>query len=131
MVPTEGAGVPATWHWDNVSISGAVKIGIIDGNRDDVSANTPRVMLDRPAPRGACLRFVGIGRPIDVRFDGRSWRRAAVQEHLTSALQFNEFGSYMMPLPYGTKSVTFRGQPWAGRGWRVKDASIFAHGGLC
>jgi hypothetical protein len=90
--------VPATWNWDNVRMCRAVKFGIIDGNRDDVSANT-RGLYSTAGAEGACLRFVGIGRPIDVRFNGRSWRRAALPEHLTSEVQFNEFGSYMMPLP--------------------------------
>jgi hypothetical protein len=127
----DGAGVPATWHWDNLSISRSVGFTIIDGNRDDVSARTPKVVFDRRAPGSACLRFVGIGRPIDVRFNGGRWRRAALQGTLTSQLQFNEFGSFMMPVPKGTRAVIFRGTRWAGRGWRVKDVSIFARGGRC
>jgi hypothetical protein len=127
----EGAGVPATWHWDNLSISRSVRFGIIDGNRDDVSRSRPRVSFDRAAPRRACLRFVAIGRPIDVRFNGGPWRRAALQEHLSSELISNEFGSYMMPIPRGTRFVRFRGDQWFGRPWRVKDVSIFAGGGRC
>jgi hypothetical protein len=130
--PTKASnGRAATWHWDTVSIRPAKKFRIIDGNRDDVSAERPRIVFDRPAPRRACLRFVGIGRPIDVRFPGRGWQRATLQAHIPDELASENFASFVMPIPAGTQAVRFRGGDWYGRDWRVKDVSIFAGGGRC
>lgn len=127
--PTKsGAGEPATWHWDNVTIDPAVPFKMIDGNTDVLAPEERRkVTFDRPAPKRACMRFAGIGRPIRVSFDGgRSWKRATLQNHDPDLVEEELFASYSMPIPRGVSTVRFRGSDWYGRDWRVRDPSIFA-----
>jgi hypothetical protein len=116
---------PNTWHWDNVLIEPAVPFTIIRAPLRQVGETSEAVTFDRPAPAEAHLRFAGIGQELEVSFDGgRSWTAAALQAQESYAEE--HFRSYWMPVPAGTTTVHFRGQPWWGGPWRVRDISVWA-----
>jgi hypothetical protein len=117
---------PNTWHWDNVSIEPAVPFTLLRADRRYVDQGTAAsVTFAAPAPANAHLRFAGIGSNVEVTFDnGATWQPAQIQVLRRSADE--HFKSYWMPVPAGTTAVTFRGAPWWGAGWHVRDISIWA-----
>ena len=91
---------PNTWHWDNVRIEPAVPFTILRADRRYVDATSPpSVTLPAPAPPGAHLRFGGVGRALDVSFDGgATWQPAQLQaQQETNGT--NAFQSFWTPIP--------------------------------
>lgn len=123
--PPADACEPNTWHWDNLVIDPAVPFTIIGSAIRAASAATPEVSLLAPAPEEAHLRFAGIGRPIELRFDGGAWQPAQLQ---TTGRETKEehFASYWHPLPPGTRTVEFRGADWWGGPWLVRDVTAWS-----
>jgi hypothetical protein len=117
---------PNTWHWDNVSIEPAVPFTLLRADRRYVDESTAAtVNFAAPAPANAHLRFAGIGNNLEVTFDhGVTWQPAQMQSLRRAADE--HFKSYWMPVPAGTTAVAFRGDPWWGAGWHVRDMSIWA-----
>lgn len=117
---------PNTWHWDNIEIAPAIPFTIYRADRRYVDAETaPGVTFAAPAPSNAHLRFAGIGKNLEVSFDGGvSWQPAQVQAQSRS--QEDHFKSHWMPVPAGVTEVQFRGEPWYGGGWHVRDISIWS-----
>lgn len=91
----DGAGVPATWHWDGVEISPAVPYTMIHDQARAYEGGT--VTFDSPAPANAFLRFGAIGR---VRVNG------ALVEPNVPTIQPGHFNSYLVPVAAGTQSVS-------------------------
>ena len=126
--PTKGDGGPYrpnTWHWDNVSISPALPLTLVKGDRRNVDRNDPILTLAAPAPVNARLRFAGIGDCIEVSVDGgATWQVATRQE----AMKYPDesFKAYWTPIPAGTTVVQFRGTAWWGGNWLVQNASVWA-----
>lgn len=116
---------PNTWEWDNIFIDPAQPFLMQPADARYVDATTERtVFFNQPAPRGAMLRFAAIGTNLDLSFDGGdSWISADLQAQ--SVLAEEKFKSYWMPIPWGTESVTFRGENWWGGPWHVRDISIW------
>ena len=116
---------PNTWHWDNIMIDPAYPFTMLPADGRYVDASTDRtVFFQGPAPRGAQLRFAGIGNDLEVSFDGgNSWKSAELQAQ--AVLGDEKFKSYLMPVPRGTESVTFKGNDWWGGPWHVRDISIW------
>jgi len=117
---------PNTWHWDNVSMNPVEPFTIIRANRRyaDSKSNAP-VLLAAPAPPNSHLRFSGIGKNLEVSFDnGKTWTKALPQQQVK--YEEGAFWSYWMPISTGTNQVMFRGAPWWGGNWRVKDISVWA-----
>ena len=118
---------PNTWHWDNVSLSHAVPFTMLRADRRYVDADTARaVHFPAPAPEGARLRFAGVGRNVEVSFDGGgSWERAQLQAQ--RRYDYGRFQSYWTPIPPGVASVQVRGEgATPGDPWMVRDLSIWA-----
>lgn len=124
----DGTCGPNTWHWDNVSISHTSPLAFIKANRRYVDDDTTAVVnFDAPAPADAHLRFAGIGNDLEVSFDGgNGWISAELQAQRADLLTDEHFKSYWMPIPEGIDSVHFRGQPFWGGGWHVRDISIWS-----
>jgi hypothetical protein len=114
-----------TWHWDNVQISRALPFTILRADRRYVDTSTPSVSFPAPVPENSHLRFAGIGNVVQVSYDdGASWQGVDLQ----AQSQFHEdhFRSYWTAIPAGTTSIRFRGEPWYGGQWMVRDISIWA-----
>ncbi|MCC6173971.1 MAG: hypothetical protein IT305_01600 [Chloroflexi bacterium] len=117
---------PNTWHWDNVSISPAQPFTMVKSDRRVATAETGGVVgLTAPAPAGGQVRFSAIGRQIEVKFDNGPWQPARRQPVMRD--DEGAFQPYWMPIPPGTRQMTFRGQPWWGsQPWRVADVSAWS-----
>jgi len=56
----DDAGVPGTWHWDNMSISPSVPFTMIKALSRYVDGSGQRMDFASPAPANSYLRFSGI-----------------------------------------------------------------------
>lgn len=110
------SGVPATWHWDNVSISPSVPFSIIRATQRYTQGGT--VTFNAPAPANAYLRFAANGSGVTV--NGQPARIQPAEQDV------DRFKSYWMPIPEGTTSVTFAGQGTFNGPFFVQDVSIWA-----
>lgn len=127
----DGAGVPATWHWDNIGISHSIPFQMIRARERYVDEENGAVSFEQPAPRDAWLRFSAIGRP-EVSFDGgRTWTSARRQDAVGQLLEKHHpehFSSYWMPIPEGATTVTVRFKPddWYSGPYFAQDFAIWA-----
>ncbi len=124
--PPVSTCLPNTWHWDNVSISPSTPFTIIKANRRAAAATSDTIEFTSPAPAGAKLRFSGIGRDLQVSYDGGDWHDATVQQTGIETPE-DHFASYWTDIPEGTTAVRFRATDWYGGPWHVRDATIW-HG---
>jgi hypothetical protein len=121
----DGAGVPNTWHWDNVQIINGKPFTIIQGNRRYLDKDNTTISFNAPAPNNASLRFAGIGSNIEVSFDnGNSWEFAQKNPQDNDTYHFS---SYFTPIPAGTTVVKFRADNWGNNfNWQVRDITIWS-----
>lgn len=121
----DGAGGPNTRHWDDVVLEPSAPFESIGADRRYVDAAGPRtVTFDAPAPPGAHLRFDGMGKSIDVSFDGgTTW--TAAQRPWQSTRNGMQFSNYWTPIPEGTTEVLFRGDRGWVEAWIAKDFHIW------
>ncbi|MEM7798122.1 MAG: hypothetical protein AAF633_02940 [Chloroflexota bacterium] len=126
--PSECADQKAdTFHWDNVTLYPASPFDLIHGSPRLITASSASkiFILDQPAPSNAHLRFGGIGKTLEVSFDGgETWETAQQQAHTRSNIE-EHFGSFWMPIPAGTTAVHFRGEDWFNGEWAVRDMSVW------
>jgi hypothetical protein len=118
---------PNTWHWDNVVIDPSIPFTIDGSDRREVKPKVEPadVTFAAPAPADAFLRFAGIGNDLGVSFDGGvTWTSATPQQQVGNVEE--HFKSYWMPVPAGTRTVTFRGADWWGGPPVIRDASIWS-----
>ena len=119
-----------TFHWDNVFVYPAKPFNLVHGSPRLITESTEQQTFtaDSPAPTNAYLRFAGIGNNLEVSFNqGVTWHPAVEQAHSKTAQNLH-FRSYWMPVPAGTTTVHFRGQPW-GEGnnqWAARDITFWA-----
>lgn len=121
----DNSGVPNTWHWDNFQIENGIPFTIVHSDRRYVNDQANLLQMDQPAPANAHLRFAGIGKNLEVSFDGgATWQPA--QKNLQGNDEYH-FASYWTPIPAGTTSVMFRGSGWGNGGsWQARDITIWA-----
>jgi hypothetical protein len=123
----DGAGVPATWHWDNVQISPSVPFTIIPSGVHLISSDTQSVTFPAPAPAGAMLRFAATsGSDVQVSFNNGAFQTA--QRSTQAVVDRFKAVSYFTPIPAGTRTVRFRATE-AGGDHRVEDPHIWALSG--
>jgi hypothetical protein len=118
----DGAGVPATWHWDNLRVAPEVPFTILKANERQLrTAGT--VTFAEPAPANAFLRFTGVCK---VSLNGTIAPKKAFIGHYEHA------SPYLVPVAQGTASVdvTFADDDWynVGRGCFARDFSIVSEG---
>jgi hypothetical protein len=116
----DDAGVPATWHWDNISVEPSTPFSIIQADRRYVDG-AQTVNFASPAPAGSNLRFSANG-IVEVNFGG-GWQAARIQPAETNV---DRTKSYWMPIPAGTQAVQFRGQDTFNGPFFAKDFSIWS-----
>jgi len=113
----DGAGVPATWHWDNISVEPATPFTIVKADRRYTEGGA--VNFASPAPSGAYLRFSAVCR---VTVDG------APVTPVKPVQDEAKFSSYFLPIPVGTQSATIGFAPdgWYTGPCLAKDFSIWS-----
>ena len=116
----DDAGVPGTWHWDNISVEPSTPFSIIQADRRYVDG-AQTVNFASPAPTGSNLRFSANG-IVEVNFGG-GWQAARIQPAETNV---DRTKSYWMPIPAGTQAVQFRGQDTFNGPFFAKDFSIWS-----
>jgi hypothetical protein len=119
----DNAGVPGTWHWDNIVLSPYVNFDIIKANVRYVG-NGGTVTFATAAPANSYLRFSAVGR---VSLDGGS-------TYLTPQIPTTKnehFNSYFVPIAQGTTSVTvtLATDVWYTGPFRAKDFHVWTMGG--
>ncbi len=124
----DGAGVPATWHWDNLSLNPATPFTMIKADRRYTEGGT--VNFAAPAPANAFLRFSGICK---VKVNGALVERAADYDRWSVGYHAEHMSSYWVPVAAGTQSVdiSFADDGWytTNNGCLAKDFSIWSLGG--
>ncbi len=116
----DDAGVPSTWHWDNISVEPSTPFSIIQADRRYVDG-AQTVNFASPAPAGSNLRFSANG-IVEVNFGG-GWQAARIQPAQTNV---DRTKSYWVPIPAGTQAVQFRGQDTFNGPFFAKDFSIWS-----
>jgi hypothetical protein len=116
----DGAGQPATWHWDNLKLSPAVPFTMLHANKRFVYNTGESVTFPSGAPSNSYLRFTAVCR---VSVNGGSvLPRQGYLGHPEHA------SSYFVPIAAGTKTVTFS---FSSDGWYngpciAKDITIWS-----
>lgn len=115
----DGAGVPATWHWDDVSLNPSTEFTMIKADRRYTQGGT--VNLQSPAPADAYLRFAAICKPV---VDGVALTKQTDSGHP------EHMSSYFVPIAAGKSSinVAFTDDGWYGpwAGCIAKDFAIWS-----
>lgn len=120
----DGAGVPATWHLDNISLSDATPFTMIKADKRTVTTDGEIVTFNQPAPANSMLRFHAFGN-VSVSYDGGPYQLAQTPPHET----IEPNASYFTPIPQGARTVAFK---FAGRSWwtggpfMAKDFAIWS-----
>jgi hypothetical protein len=115
-----------TWHWDNLYISSATPFTMLNASRRAANPSDAGPMtFAAPAPANSRLRFTGIGKNLQVSFNGGPWQ-AAQRQAYSQQLGEEHFDSYWMPVPAGTQTVQFRGTNWFAGSWIVQNVAIWA-----
>ena len=72
---------PTTWHWDSVEIAPAVPFTLLPAAPRRVDeASGGAITLPSPVPPGGFLRFLAVGRQMEVSFDGGgTWQPAGAR----------------------------------------------------
>jgi hypothetical protein len=119
---------PGTFHWSNFAISQAQPFTMLRPQQPLSlhEGRNPILQLPQPAPANAFLRFAAIGQ-IQASFDGgKSFQPAQLQAQPKHSPE--GFSSYWTPVPAGTTSVAFKGQPPNGANlpYWIEDVSVWS-----
>jgi hypothetical protein len=115
----DGAGVAATWHWDEFDVQPSTAFTIEHA--------APRALFDTgtvtfpAAPSGAYLRFSALCRPVVNGVAASKMTDSGHPEHASS---------YMVPIPAGSTSASigFAADSWFFQDCQAKDFSTWALG---
>lgn len=121
----DGAGVPATWHWDNMALEPSTPFTMIKADQRYTQGGM--VTFQSPAPADAYLRFAAVCR---VRLDGSLVTRQPTSYRWGQGYNAGHQSSYFVPIAAGTESVgiTFAADDWYSGPCIAKDFSIWALG---
>lgn len=121
----DGAGVPATWHWDNIQVEPSTAFTMIKAEQRYTQGGT--VTFQSPAPANAYLRFAAVCR---VRLDGNLVTRQPTSYRWGQGYNAGHQSSYFVPIAAGTESVgiTFAADDWYSGPCIAKDFSIWTLG---
>lgn len=123
----DGAGVPATWHWDNIALAPAIPFVITPANQRYTEGPREPITFASPAPANATLRFAAIG-TVELSFDGGPFQAAEKQWASANGDHPEHFSSYWTPIPEGTRSVSvrFTKDAWYEGPYLARDFHIWA-----
>lgn len=96
----DGAGVPATWHWDSIDAQPSTQFTVIHSLDRYTQGGT--IQFANPAPANAFLRFAAI---CAVKVNGQSVSRQPSTND-GYPLHTDHQSSYMVPIPQGSTSAT-------------------------
>ena len=115
----DNAGIPNTWHWDNMSISPAVPFTMVKALTRYVDGSGQRMDFASPAPANSYLRFSGI---CAISIDG-----VGVSPQVNTRAN-EHFQSYFVPITAGKTFVTldFAPDDWYAGDCMAKDFSIWS-----
>jgi hypothetical protein len=119
---------PGTFHWSNFSISQPLPFTMLRPQQPISlhEGREPVLQLPQPAPANSFLRFAALGK-VQVSFDaGKSFQPA--QQQAQTKHKPEAFSSYWTPVPAGTSSLSFRGQPPDGTNlpYWIEDVSVWS-----
>lgn len=116
----DGAGVPATWHWDNVKLNPSVPFTIAHAQERFVEHG--QTVHFPAAPANAFLRFSAIG---TVSVNGNVVARQWATEQNGRP---NTFSSYFVPIAEGATqaTLTFAANSWYTGPYRAKDFHVWS-----
>lgn len=123
----DGAGVPATWHWDEMKLSPSGQFGIIKTHTRALLQNGS-VMFNAPAPANSWLRFSAVG-SVQYSLNGGTTYQGAQRQ---AFLGHNEHASsYFIPIPSGTQTVQLKFSPdgWYQGPFVAQDFAIWTKPG--
>ncbi len=117
----DGAGVPATWHWDNLDAQPSTPFTILHAEERATSGGTIHFPS---APAGAYLRFSGICR---VSVNGVTQARVP-SALLGQGYHPEHFSSYSVAVPAGSTSasISFGPDDWYSGPCLGKDFTIWS-----
>ncbi|MGE3077132.1 MAG: hypothetical protein AB7N24_20580 [Dehalococcoidia bacterium] len=123
----DGAGEPATWHWDNISINPAVPFTIIKADQRYIDSSTQFLTFNQPAPANSYVRFTSIG-TTQVAFNGGAFQPATIARGSEQGNHPEHLSNYWMPVPAGTTTMKLK---WSADGWYqgpyiAKDFAIWS-----
>ncbi len=123
----DGAGVPATWHWSNFTLTPSTPFTLIHTTPRAVMTNNSLVTFDSPAPANAYLRFSGVGQ-ITITPNGSAGFVAPKQ---TFTGYYEHASNYFVPIPQGTQSVSVNFAPdgWYTGPYIAQDFHVWSKGG--
>lgn len=122
--PTKNeAGVPGTWHWDNITLSNSTPFTMIKADRRYTQGGT--VNFASPAPANAYLRFAGICK---VSVNGQVVPKAVSVNRWDISFNAGHMASYFVPIAQGTQSVnlSFGADDWYSGPCIAKDFAIWS-----
>ncbi len=119
----DGAGVPGTWHWDNITLSNSTPFTMIKADRRYTQGGT--VNFASPAPANAYLRFSAICR---VSVNGQAVTQQPTVNRWGISQKVEHMASYFVPVAEGTQSVniSFADDGWYTGPCIAKDFSIWS-----
>jgi hypothetical protein len=121
----DGAGVPATWHWDNFTLTPSVPFTVIHTPTRAVIGTTGTVTFNSPAPSNSWLRFTAVGSVQYSLTGGASWLQATKQAFVGN---YAHQSPYFLAIPAGTQTVHVRlaTEDWYQGPFIAKDFAIWS-----
>lgn len=118
----DDAGVPATWHWDNIALSSGIPFTMIKADRRYTQGGT--VSFQQASPAGAYLRFSAI---CTVAVDGQVVQRS---QTFGDTYHPEHMSSYFVPITAGKAAVniSFLADDWYEGPCIAKDFSVWSRG---
>lgn len=124
----DGAGIPATWHWSDFSLSDATPFTLIHATPRVATQNDQVITFAQPAPQQAFLRFGGLCK-VSLSYNGGGTFNVVNPQKPTTRRELTN--SYFVPIPAGTANVVvrFAADDWFNGPCRVTDAAVWSKGG--
>jgi hypothetical protein len=119
----DGAGKPATWHWDEMNLAPFEPFTIIKTHTRALFKEGA-IVFDAPAPPNSWLRFSAVGR-IEYSFNGSAWQHATKQAFVGHP---EHKSPYFIAVPTGMQSVSIRFSPddWYKGPYVAQDFAIWS-----
>jgi hypothetical protein len=120
----DGAGVPATWHWDNFTISPSIPFQIIHTPKRTLQGSSGSVTFTSPAPSNSWLRFTAIG-TVEYSVNGGTTWVSASKQRFQGHVEHKS--SYFLRIPEDVQTVQLRFSPdtWYKGPYIAQDFAIW------
>jgi hypothetical protein len=121
----DGAGVPATWHWDNFILAPAAPFTVIHTPTRSLTGTSGSITFNAPAPGDSWMRFTALGSVQYSLNGGGSWQPATKQAFIN---HYEHQSPYFIPLPAGSQAVQIRlaADSWYQGPFIAKDFAVWS-----